>query len=252
MLNVNYNELLSELLPIGWEAAEMLMKFHGKNIAVQHKKDDSPVSEADHAAHLILRDGLERITPQITIISEEDDCHASPAESFWLVDPLDGTKSFLRNENEFVVSVGLIENARPVFGLIIVPTQQCAYWGGVGLAALKQAKGHAVQPIACREIGASPRALVSHFHRAGKTETYLQTHGITDYQRMSSALKFCVLAEGGADVIPRFGPTMEWDTAAGQAIVEAAGGSMQTLNGEPFTYGKAEYRNGGFIAQGRR
>lgn len=250
-----YFDYLEKLLPIGRKAAVTLMKYHLKDVAVQHKSDASPVTEADHASNAILLEGMAEAFPDISIISEEDDELADPSKRFWLVDPLDGTRSFLRGEEEFVISIGLIEHGKPTFGLIISPPLQTAYWGGVGMPSHKQVEGEEPEPIFCREAADTRTALLSHYHYEGRSDprkdALIEKYNIRNYCTMSSALKFCYLAEGKADIIPRFGPTMEWDTAAGQAIVEAAGGSMITHEGTPFLYGKAGYRNGGFIVMGK-
>lgn len=254
MEKIDYHHMLGQLLPIGWKAADCLMKYHQKDIAVQHKLDASPVSEADHASHAILTQEMGIAFPDIPVISEEDDIFASPTQRYWLVDPLDGTKSFLRGEDEFVISIGLIENDQAVFGLIISPTLNAAYWGGVASPPHKQIRGEAPQSIACRKPAETRTALLSHYHHQGQSDpkktAFIERYNIGNYCTMSSALKFCYLAEGKADIIPRFGPTMEWDTAAGQAIVEAAGGSMKRIDGLVFRYGKPGYKNGGFVVMG--
>ena len=221
------------------------------------KGDGSPVTAADHAADAILHDGLRTLTPGWDVVSEERVAgHDAPSfdTPVWLVDPLDGTREFLERNGEFAVSIGLIVDRQPVFGVIHGPAVGRTCWGIVGAGAWLRRGSGLVQPIACRpwpRTGAV--AAVSRRHgRGAAVDDYLAQLGISEKVPCGSALKFCLVASGDADVYPRFGPTSEWDTAGGHAIVIAAGGSLSLADGIPLTYGKPGLRNPDFIACGPR
>ena len=231
------------------------MQIYQTDTVVMRKEDSSPVTQADLAANAILVHKLAEVTPEIPIISEEQDsAHVLPegAERFWLVDPLDGTRSFVRGAPEFTVNVGLIERGVPSFGVIYVPVLKQLYVGVVGKGAWRQIGDGLRETIQTR---AAPdegmHAIVSAKHLDARTQASLQAHTIHEQSYAASSLKFCRVAEGVADLYPRFGPTMEWDTAAGHAILLAAGGRVEQPDGAPFTYGAADFRNGPFVAWGR-
>ncbi len=233
------------------------------------KGDGSPVTEADIRAEVILLDALRRAAPDIIVIAEEaaeagDIPRAS--DEFFLVDPLDGTKEFISGSTDFTVNIGLVRGGRPVFGLIYAPARKRIYEGEVG-------QGAWAADIDCRQsevFGATPKtaintrtpdpqnlmAVASGSHRAQETNDWLATHNVKDIVSAGSSIKFCVVAEGQADMYPRHWPTMEWDTAAGHAILAAAGGRIEMLDGNAFLYGKYDqerpYLNPGFIAYGKK
>lgn len=221
------------------------------------KGDGTPVTTADHAADAILYEGLRALTPDWSVVTEERVASHSPPSfeaPVWLVDPLDGTREFLDRNGEFAVSIGLIVDGRPVFGVIHGPAVGWTCWGTVGAGAwLRRGSGPA-QPIACRPWPATGAvAAASRRHgRDAAMDDYLAEHGITEKRACGSALKFCLVASGEVDVYPRFGPTCEWDTAGGHAILLAAGGDVTLVDGAPLGYGKAGLRNPDFIAAGRR
>lgn len=215
------------------------------------KDDGSPVTEADQRAEAIVLAALHEVAPGVAIVSEENtDSHAlSPPDQFFLVDPLDGTKEFLKpaGEGAFTVNIALIACGVPVFGIVHAPALERCFAGIVGDGATENGAA-----IAARE----PRegklvAVASVSHRDSKTDRWLADHAVAETVSIGSSLKFCLLACGEADVYPRFSPTMEWDTAAGQAVLMAAGGSVVHPDGQPFAYGKPDYRNGAFIARGK-
>jgi 3'(2'), 5'-bisphosphate nucleotidase len=246
--------LLAALLDLADEAGREIMRHYAADAAVSLKADQSPVTAADEAGEAIILAGLARLTPDIPVVAEEavaagrmpvvGDGH------FWLVDPLDGTKEFIQKRGEFTVNIGLIEARRPVLGVVTAPAIDTAWWGAVGLGAMRRKAG-VTEPIAVRAAAADGRlvAVASRSHRDPETDAWLARHGITETLSCGSSLKFCAVAEGRADVYPRFGRTMEWDTAAGHAVLRAAGGEVTTVDGQPFRYTKPDFANdGGFIA----
>ncbi|HXP74904.1 MAG TPA: 3'(2'),5'-bisphosphate nucleotidase CysQ [Stellaceae bacterium] len=254
---------LRSLLEIARRAAHragvaILEVYNGADApSVRHKADDSPVTRADERAEAIIVEILRAEAPDIPVIAEETaEREGLPGQApprFWLVDPLDGTKEFLRRNGEFTVNIALIEGDRPVLGVVHVPALAETFAAaGVGTAT-RQRGDTAPQGIAARPV---PRrgAVVVHSRSHENNEkltAYLATLDAPTTRVSGSAIKFGLLAAGEADLYPRFGPTMEWDTAAGQAVLEAAGGSMTMPDGAPFRYAKPGFRNAGFFARGR-
>jgi 3'(2'), 5'-bisphosphate nucleotidase len=265
MRNIDNQRLASELLAAAHRAGQRIMSHYG-HVDVELKADNSPVTAADREADEILVECLTSIAPDIPVISEESSPlqEIDPQGCFFLVDPLDGTKEFIHGRDEFTVNVALIDHGTPCFGLVYAPALSKFY---VTVARDKAVMAHLdaskpvpdfaqleVVPIATRT--ADPSALtaaVSRSHMDEQTQAFLDAHGITETHASGSSLKFCALAEGLADVYPRFGRTMEWDTAAGHAVLKAAGGAVLDTEGEPLTYGKRDrgYDNPGFIAWGK-
>jgi len=244
---------------LAYAAGEAIMAVYRTDFDSSRKDDGSPVTLADTAAEAVILPGLRDLTPDIPVVSEEEhsagDGPESVGQRFWLVDPLDGTREFLKRNDEFTVNIGLVENNVPVLGVLYAPALDLMYAGtGTGGATLMEG-GKDERPIACRvppEDGLD--VLVSRSHSiGGKVDQYLADENIRNRIPQGSALKFGRLAEGVADIYPRFGPTCEWDTAAGHAIVLAAGGSLTRIDGGRFDYGKKpKYLNPGFVAFGRR
>lgn len=226
------------------------MKYFSDGYTKSKKSDDSPVTEADIAANKYITEKLTALIPDIPIIAEEDETMGSNQHKrFFLVDPLDGTRSFVRGEPEFTVNIGLIENNQPVFGVIYCPPQDILYFGLVGDKAYKQIGNGEPQIIKTRPAPSDGLTVVrSRSHPSKATNDYLQTLQIKELVSGSSSVKFCMVAEGSADIYPRFGRTMEWDTAAGHAILVAAGGKVETSDSKPFLYGKQGFENPAFIA----
>lgn len=253
MHSTSYSEYLAPCNVLAQEAGRLIMTYFNAAHNARKKADHSPVTDADIAANALIVNGLKKVAPHITIVAEEDEeAAASGHETFWLVDPLDGTRSFVRGEPEFTVNIGLIHKHKPVLGVIYAPPQQVLYYGQVGQGAFRQRAGEAPQPICVRQPASDGVVVVRSrtSNPADKARAFLDTLVVKDIRPGSSSLKFCVVAEGEADVYPRFGRTMEWDTAAGQAILEAAGGRVETADGRPFRYGKPGYENPHFIAYG--
>ena len=235
-------------------AGDAIMTIHASGVAARDKPDGSPVTDADEAAEAILLAALAEVAPQIAVVSEENAASHTMAapDCFFLVDPIDGTKEFLRPDGNgaFTVNIGLIRGGAPVMGIVFAPAHDRLFTGIVGLGAAETTKGTR-RDIAVRDVPATgPVAVASRSHRDDATNDWLASHGITETVSTGSSVKFCLVAAAEADVYPRFGPTMEWDTAAGDAILRAAGGRMEYPRGGVFAYGKPEYRNGPFIAYG--
>jgi 3'(2'), 5'-bisphosphate nucleotidase len=238
-------------------AGEAVMTVYRDGFEVRRKSDASPVTEADGLAEqaiLALLEGHESAIPVIT--EERAEIEGLPVEApprFWLVDPLDGTKEFIKRNGEFTVNVALVEHGRPILGVVHIPAQDLTYAAaGPGTATRQRGADGTPEPIAARRP--PPEGITVAYSRShadqGKLDAFLADYVVREHKVAGSALKFCVVAEGVADLYPRLGPTMEWDTAAGQAVLEAAGGSVTTLDGAPFRYGKPGFRNTGFVARG--
>ncbi|MEZ5669375.1 MAG: 3'(2'),5'-bisphosphate nucleotidase CysQ [Alphaproteobacteria bacterium] len=238
------------------QAGRAILAVYGRFSGRAASKDDgSPVTAADHAADAVLYDGLRALTPDWPVVTEERAAtHGLPsfAGPVWLVDPLDGTREFLARNGEFAVSVGLLVDGRPRFGVVHGPVAALTCWGVVGAGAWRRRGCGRAEPLHCRSVPtAGPVAAVSRRHGLNdRLDAFLAAAGVAEQRACGSALKFCMIAAGEADIYPRFGPTMEWDTAAGQALVEAAGGSVTLPDGAPLAYGKADLRNPGFVARG--
>ena len=255
--------LLPEVIALARAAGEAAMAIYGRGFSVRAKADASPVTEADDAAEAIILAGLARLTPEVAAISEEAVARAGSPDplapdplddtpAFWLVDPLDGTREFVARNGEFSVNIALIRERRPVLGVVHAPVSGITYLAsGPGSARVIRANGLsvAIHARAAPESGLVVVSSRSHGDRAA-LDAYLAEFKLAERRTMGSAIKFGLVAEGAADLYPRFGPTMEGDTAAGQAILEAAGGSVTTLKGEPLRYGKPGWRNPDFIARG--
>ena len=234
--------------------ADIMAIYNAGPTAVMHKADDSPLTAADLAAHVRIVAGLQQLTPDIPVVSEEGcvpDEGARAAPVFWLVDPLDGTKEFVARNGEFTVNIALIEQGRPVLGVVTVPAQKVSYWGLVVAGAYRRQAGETqaqrLYVAVPSEAGRPLRVMASKHHFHEDTRALIARMGAHELVQAGSSLKFCRIAEGAADVYPRMGPTCEWDTAAAQAVVEAAGGHVCTLQGEPLRYGKAEVLNPDFV-----
>lgn len=247
------------LAEIAIAAGHQIMEIYAKPVESIAKADGSPLTMADLAAETVIAAGLASAFPGVPVISEERAANTSGlganGETYLLVDPLDGTKEFVNRTHEFTVNIAVIAGRRPVAGVVFAPALERLWLGAVGAGAtvVDRKAGAAPMPITVR--ARPPGGLVavaSRSHLDEQTQAFLATLEIADRRSIGSSLKFCLVAEGSADVYPRFGPTMEWDTGAGQAVVEAAGGRVTDPDGKPFLYGKAEagYRNGSFIVWG--
>lgn len=242
------------LLDLCGEAADVIMSFYRGSYETSRKEDFSPLTEADKASHRLIVGALQKRWPHIPVISEEGSSvefeNRKGWEYFWLVDPLDGTKEFIHGEDEFTINVALIKRTKPCFGIVYVPVTKRAYLGheGKGAYLLQDGSRTPLKPSVKRG-GGKVRVAVSRFHLDKKTRAFLESfNDLCEPVIRGSALKFCSVAEGSVDLYLRFGPTWEWDTAAGQAVVEAAGGSVIAIPSEQeLTYNKPDLKNGPFI-----
>lgn len=255
------NELASRFGDIASEAGKLIMAIYSPTLKVDSKKDSSPVTEADAAAERVILERLKSVIPDVPVVAEESfDAKASGAapERFILVDPLDGTREFITGSHEFTVNIALVENNKPVVGCVYAPALNQMYIAGASAWQAEVRPGDALpklenmQKIVTEAYPADGlRAMASKSHLDPETEALLKTLKVATFKAAGSSLKFCVLARGEGDVYPRLAPTMEWDTAAGHAVLTAAGGCVIGRDGSPFRYGKAGFRNDGFVAWGR-
>ena len=252
-------DLIVPLRAMTAEAGRLILDHYGGQQPVEYKADHSPLTVADRASHTYLVEQLKRLTPSVPVLSEESDpdevAERRKWERFWCVDPLDGTKEFIKETDSFTVNVALVEDGAPVLGVIHVPARGLTYWGGVSVGAWK-AEAEA-DPVAITTRAAAPDALTvvaSRDHAGPAIDAVIQRIQADGREvhraHMGSALKFCLVAEGAADFYPRTTPTMEWDTAAAQSILEAAGGGVFTTDGQALCYNKEDLRNPAFFAVG--
>ncbi|MGI9223179.1 MAG: 3'(2'),5'-bisphosphate nucleotidase CysQ [Woeseiaceae bacterium] len=242
---MNHTELIEPIVALAREAGDAILEVYATDFDVQSKDDESPLTQADLASHRCIVAGLEAQTPELPIISEESGLPGFDERGrwsrYWLIDPLDGTKEFVNRNGEFTVNIALIEAGTPVFGVVHVPVQGKTYVGCEGHGAELRTGERPAQKIRVADTSASPvRVVGSRSHRGASLDAFIRNLGDCDLVPMGSSLKFCVVAEGGADVYPRLGPTSEWDTAAAQAVVEQAGGAVVTLDGKPMMYNQKE------------
>ena len=250
-------EHVESVIALARQAGARIMSFYDRPIDVRAKDDRSPVTDADEAAEAVILPGLDRMFSGVAVISEEAASKGiAPSrrgDAFWLVDPLDGTKEFIKKNGEFTVNIALIEAGVPRFGVVYLPATDTSYVGLAGKGATLQRGTAPVQSIAARRPPAEGlTVLASRSHANDEAlDGFLATRNVRERISAGSSLKFCRVAEGIADLYPRFGRTMEWDTAAGQAVLMAAGGTVRKLDGTPLGYGKPGYENPHFIASGR-
>lgn len=258
---MTYAELIPELIRIARYAGEaMLDIYHNEtDFGVELKSDDSPLTRADRAANELICQGLEKLSLQFPIISEEN--RNLPWEDrqhwkqYWLVDPLDGTKEFIKRNGDFTINIALVEEGYPVLGLVYVPVHDELCWAvsGHGAFLLDGGELSAMQVATFRESDAGLKIVCSRSHLTPETEAFVQRYKDPVLVSRGSSLKFLMLADGSAHIYPRLGPTMEWDTAAAQAVLEAAGGSVVVAEtGERMRYNKPDLKNPHFIAWGFR
>jgi 3'(2'), 5'-bisphosphate nucleotidase len=248
--------LLNLAAGLAAEAGAAILAIRDRGFQVQHKADRSVVTEADHAAEAIILAGLREALPGCTVVAEEEAASGKVTAArpeMWLVDPLDGTREFTGGGDDFAVNIGLVRNGRPVLGVVGVPATGEIFGGIVGVGAWRQKDG-VRSAIAVREPPASGLTVVASRHHGDQAQldAFLGGRKVAEVVNFGSSLKFCRVAEGRADLYPRFGRTMEWDTCAPQAVLEAAGGSVLTLNGRPLGYVKQGWDNPHFVCWGRR
>jgi 3'(2'), 5'-bisphosphate nucleotidase len=248
--------LREPLIALARDAAARIMAVYANAFDVEHKDDRSPLTAADLAAHHCILAGLERLTPDIPVLSEEsaEDVPTLMRRQWsrlWLVDPLDGTREFVKRNGEFTVNIALIDAGVPILSVVQAPVTGVVWHAQRGVGAFRR-DGDAEVALHSRRPAIEPlRVAVSRSHRDARTDALMQRMGPTQPMSLGSSLKFCELAEGGMDVYPRFGPTSEWDTAAGQCVLEAAGGVVVDPRGRPLRYNQRDtVLNGDFLAIG--
>ena len=248
-----HQQLIDALADAAREAGEAILHIVRRGFEVERKRDTSPVTEADRAAELIILAALARAAPGVPVIAEEEVAAGRiPAhdDTYFLVDPLDGTKEFVRGGSDYTVNIGLIVGGVPKLGVVFAPATGRLHGGLVGAGAWLD-EGTGRSPIQTRPRADQVAAVASRSHLTQSTIDYLEAAvGTCGYLSVGSSLKFGVVAEGQADIYPRLSPTSEWDTAAGHAILLAAGGRVDGPNGEPLSYGKKAFLNRGFVATG--
>jgi 3'(2'), 5'-bisphosphate nucleotidase len=268
--DLDYERLAKALIPVAQAAGSAIMRHYRDGVVTEYKDNWSPVTAADRDAEAIILAALARILPGVPVVAEEEAAAgripATGAE-FLLVDPLDGTREFVNKRDEFTVNIALIRDRKPVFGLVYAPaTKGQELYVTLGAGRCGEGRLDPDGPptadalAGLKSIRARPAdmsglvVLASRSHMDDETKAFIARHTVKETRNAGSSLKFCVIARGDADLYPRFGPTMEWDTAAGHAVLAAAGGEMTMLDGTPFLYGKTDkgYLNPGFLAWGRR
>jgi 3'(2'), 5'-bisphosphate nucleotidase len=249
--------VIEQLIDLVRAAHVEIMRVYARPVEATLKADASPLTEADLASHRVLAAGLAALTPSLPVISEEggipDAATRAAWAAYWLIDPLDGTKEFLAKNGEFTVNVALIEHHRPTRGVVGVPAREQVFVGDVARRVAQRIDAAGVHALCARRYaGARPTIVASRRHGGERLEGALKAiehaEGAPELRNVGSALKLCLLAEGAADLYPRLAPTCEWDTAAAQAVLEAAGGAVLQLDGTPVAYNKPQILNPEFVA----
>ncbi|HWD19988.1 MAG TPA: 3'(2'),5'-bisphosphate nucleotidase CysQ [Verrucomicrobiae bacterium] len=246
-------ELIDKVCNLAREAGERIMPFYRAALTVKSKEDRSPLTEADLASHRFLVGALPDLLPGVPVISEESENAASAAlpARFWLVDPLDGTKEFLKGTNEFTVNIALVKDGHPILGVVYAPALDLTYYGTLVTGAWRRVGAQAASRFTARRANPAGLAIVASKDHAGPlVADLLKKYPAASLRSMGSSLKFCLVAEGSADIYLRDVPTMEWDTAAAHCVVEAAGGIICLLDGSPLVYGKPGLKNPSIITLG--
>jgi len=249
-----YSSILPEVIRVADEASDRVLHIYQSDFKVSYKEDESPITAADIASHEIIVRGLRNISRDIPILSEES--VAAPWEErrhwrrFWLIDPIDGTRDFTQRTGEFTVNIAMIEDGVPVMGVVTAPALKEAFWGVKGEGAHKRDRTGLIHRIRVAEPGEVKRVVASKNHLNDETRAFIDSLGEHQTVQAGSSLKFCRIAEGHADIYPRMGPTSEWDTGAAHAILRAAGGDVQSVDGLSLQYGKKDVLNPHFIAAG--
>jgi 3'(2'), 5'-bisphosphate nucleotidase len=256
MATADMDAMREGIIALARDAATRILAVYESEFAVEHKDDRSPLTAADLAAHHCIVEGLERLTPDIPVLSEEsaEDVPAVVRREWrrlWLVDPLDGTREFVKRNGEFTVNIALIEDGISILSVVQAPVTGALWHAALGRGAFRR-DGDADVPLQSRRPASAPlRVAASRSHRDARTTALMERLGDIETIGLGSSLKFCRLAEGGMDVYPRFGPTSEWDTAAGQCVLEAAGGVVIDPKGRPLRYNQRDtILNGDFMALG--
>ena len=250
--------LIERLTPAMQAAGQLIERHRAAGATARQKPGDdgrgaSPVTDADEEAEALLAAAIRAVDEQAVIIGEEAvaaGIRPEAGQRFWLIDPLDGTRDYVDGGQDYTFNIGLVEDGVPMVGLVLHPPTGTLWTGAIGLGAWKEAPGLPRIAIRSRPLATPPLVVTSRSHLDPRTRAWVDALGSSDCRPSGSSLKFCLLAEGAADIYPRFGPTSEWDTAAADAILRAAGGATLAPGGEPFAYGKPDYLNGPFLALG--
>ena len=247
--------LLALATELARRAGAEILAVRARGFDVQRKADNSVVTEADRAAEAIILRGLREALPGCTIVAEEEMACGKVPEAgpeFWLVDPLDGTREFSTGGNDFTVNIGLVRNHRAALGVVGVPATGEIFGGSSGSGAWRISRDGRRAPITVRQTPAEGATVVASRHHGdqARLDAFVAGHKVARVVNYGSSLKFCRVAEGQADIYPRFGRTMEWDTCAPHAVLEAAGGAVETLDGQPLLYGKVGWDNPWFVCRG--
>ncbi|WP_424947701.1 3'(2'),5'-bisphosphate nucleotidase CysQ [Candidatus Spongiihabitans sp.] len=251
--------LLEKTLDIAIEAGQQILSVYETEFEVEIKEDGSSVTLADQRAHELIEGALQKLDAIIPVMSEESSQEVFDERvnwrKFWLVDPLDGTKEFIKRSGEFTVNIALIENGAPILGVVHAPARDISHFAATGVGAFKQEGNQSMSAIKVREMRANGAIMVaSRSHSGAEVARFRhnleQAVGHVEVASMGSSLKICLVAEGGADIYPRLRPTCEWDTAAAQCVLEVAGGQITDLNGQRLKYNKPDILNPWFLASG--
>lgn len=233
-------ELLQAVVGISHDAGQRILEIYATDFDVEHKQDESPLTAADMAAHNCIVAGLRELTPDTPILSEEDGlpdyATRKSWDRYWIVDPLDGTKEFVQRNGDFTVNIALIEEGKAVLGVVYAPVHDTYWFAAVGAGAWKQIDNGPLEAITTARVGDSQRIVASRNHRGEAVDALMERLPNATDISVGSSLKLCMVAEGKADLYPRLGPTSEWDTAAGQCVVEQAGGLVTTTDFAPLMY----------------
>ncbi len=249
---------LLEIVSLAEKAGEAIMVvYQKKDFGTTYKEDQSPLTEADMAAHYVIMDGLKTLTPELPALSEESKSVSYTLrrawEAYWLIDPLDGTKEFVKRSDQFTVNIALVKSGVPVLGVVHAPALNLTYYGAKNLGVFKKVIGKKAVPISVSDDRSRVLKIAGSLsHGKEALEAFLKKIGPHELVRMGSSLKLCLVAEGAVDFYPRFGRTMEWDTAAAQAIVTEAGGSVTDASGKSLQYNKPDLANPHFFVRGTR
>lgn len=252
MRELNDQQLLDAMADAAREAGAAILDIVARGFDIEQKGDSSPVTAADHAAELIILAHLARAAPGVPVIAEEEVAAGRIPEhqgTYFLVDPLDGTREFVRGGDDYTVNIALVVDGQPWLGVVFAPATGRLHGGIVGQGAWVD-EGEGRLPISCRPCGDAPVAVASKSHFTQNTSDYLAKCGSGEHLSIGSSLKLCLVAEGKADLYPRLSPTAEWDTAAGHAVLLAAGGRVDGPDGQPLGYGKTAFLNRAFVATG--
>ena len=249
------NQLIEGVLNLMTNANKAIMKvYEEQNTEIDIKDDNTPVTKADLAANRILTDGLKKLFPEIPVVSEEDKSSLIIPKTnkvFWLIDPLDGTKEFIKKNDEFTCNLALVENNYSTLGFVSVPVKGLIFYGGKKFGAKLINRNKKISEIKYKKVSGICRVVASKSHLNNETKKFIDDiEGKVELVQAGSSLKFIKIAEGLADIYPRLGPTSEWDTAAAHAVLEGAGGKVLKLNGQEIIYGKEDIINPYFIARG--